>query len=308
MEFRQLGTTSLRPSIAGFGASPFGDVYSEIDPTEANYAVHLAIDAGINYFDVSPYYGHTVAESRLGAALRGRRDRVLLSTKCGRYGDHSFDFSAARVYSSLHESLQRLHTDYVDLLLAHDVEFGSVRQIVEETIPAMRRLQREGKARYIGISGYPLDTLVQIAEQAPVDAILTYCRYNLMITDMAHVLAPFAQQHQIGLINASALHMGLLTQQGAPAWHPASPEARHAAQRVVELCKSRGVDAAEVAMRFCFDYPAVSSTLIGLATRQQVEACLKSLNQPNDPALLREIRNTVAPVFDFVWPSGNSLQ
>jgi L-galactose dehydrogenase len=304
MEYRQLGATSLRLPVAGFGAATFGDVYGQIDPAEANSAVHFAIDEGINYFDVSPYYGLTVAETRLGEALAGHRDRVVISTKCGRYGANSFDFSGRRIAASIDESLQRLRTDHVDLLLAHDVEFGNIRQVVDETIPAMRKIQQQGKARYIGISGYPLSTLVAIASQVPVDAVLTYCRYNLMIDDMDAILTPFAKKHNIGIVNASPLHMGVITAGGAPNWHPAPQQVREAGKRVVELCKARSVDAAEVALRYCFDYASVTSTLVGMATRKQVETCLKSLRQPNDPELLEEIRAVVAPVYNYVWPSG----
>src|SRR6185312_9267055 len=161
-------------------------------PAEGMRAVHLAVDQGINFFDVSPYYGLTLAEERLGRALEGRRKGVILSTKCGRYGDTLFDFSAERIRQSVDESLRRLRTDYVDLLQAHDVEFGEVEQIIHETIPEMRRLQQQGKARYIGITGYPLGTLIRIAEAVPVDSIISYCRYNLLIDDMDASLMPVA--------------------------------------------------------------------------------------------------------------------
>ena len=226
MHHRQLGKTDLVVSVVGYGASPLGNVFGSIDPTEAIRAVHLAVDEGINFFDVSPYYGSTLAEERLGAALDGRRSEVILATKCGRYGDVEFDFFANRIMKSVDESLWRLRTDYVDLLHAHDVEFGDTQQIIEETIPAMRRLQEQGKVRYIGISGYPLKVLIRIARAVPVDSILTYCRYNLLIDDMDSLLMPFAREHGIGVINASGLHMGILTDRGEPDWHPAFPEVR----------------------------------------------------------------------------------
>src|SRR5580704_15341428 len=211
MEYAALGRTGLRVSKLGFGGSPLGDEFGKTDPAEGERAVHCAIDLGINYFDVAPYYGRTLAEKRLGAALAGRRDKVVLATKCGRYDVKGFDFSAARIRSSIDESLQRLRTDYLDVFLAHDIEFVSERQIVEEAIPTMRELQCEGKARFIGITGLQLKMLRRVAEAAPVDAILSYCRYNLLITDMDDVLTPFAERNGIGLINASPLHMGILT-------------------------------------------------------------------------------------------------
>jgi L-galactose dehydrogenase len=304
MEYRQLGNTSLRVSFLGYGASPLGDVFRHTDPAEGAAAVHFAVERGINYFDVSPYYGLTLAETRLGEALVGLRQQVILATKCGRYGADEFDFSAARITAGIEDSLARLRTDYVDLLQAHDVEFGDARQIVEETVPAMRKLQQQGKARFIGITGYSLKNLMAIASQVPVDTILTYCRYNLMIDDMDSSLIPFAKQHGIGIINASPLHMGIITERGAPAWHPAPQEVRDAGQRVVALCRAHGVDASELALRFCLDHPGVASTLVGMSSRAHVERNLKCLDLRFDPSLLEEIRATVAPVANLTWPSG----
>src|SRR5713226_9763269 len=304
MEYRKLGRTDLHVSLLGFGTAPLGDVYGTTEPSEGKRAVHFAIENGINFFDSSPYYGLTLSEERLGKALVGWRDKVVLATKCGRYGLDGFDFSAARVTASVDESLRRLRTDHIDLFQAHDVEFGDVDQIIHETLPAMRKIQEQGKARYIGITGYPLKTLVRIAEAMPVDTILSYSRYNLMITDMDDVLTPFAKQHGIGLINAAGLHMGILTQEGAPAWHPAPPAVHRAARQAADLCRERGVDIAEVAIRFCLEHPYVSSTLVGIASEAQVKANLKLLRVQTDPALVDEIRSVVGPVFNYVWPSG----
>lgn len=304
MEHRKLGGTSLEVSLLGFGASPLGDVFGATNPTEGVAAVHLAIDRGINFFDVAPYYGITLAEERLGNALAGHRHRVLLATKVGRYGAADFDFSARRVTASIDESLKRLRTDYVDLLQAHDVEFGDVQQIIDETIPALRKIQKQGKARFIGITGLPLTTLVQIAEAVPVDTILSYCRYNLMVADMDDVLLPVVKKLGIGLINASPLHMGVLTKQGAPAWHPAPAEVREAAKKVDELCRSYGVDVTAVALRFCLDHPFVSTTLVGMATRQHVEANLNLLGIATDRKLVDEVRVLLGPSFNRIWPSG----
>jgi len=304
MEHRRLGQTSLYVSIVGFGASPLGNVFRQTDPTEGIAAVHEAIELGINFFDVSPYYGLTVAETRLGEALEGRRKDVVLATKCGRYNTDEFDFSEARITRGLEESLQRLKTDHVDLLQAHDVEFGDVTQIVNETIPALRKLQQQGKTRFVGITGYSLANLKAIAEQAQVDSILTYCRYNLLIDDMQTSLIPFAKAHEIGIVNASALHMGILTERGAPSWHPAPKQILDAGQRVVALCKERGVDPAELALRYCFDNPDVASTLVGMSTPDHVRQNLRALRLEYDPKILEEIRDLVDPVFNYRWISG----
>jgi len=304
MQYRPLGRTGLKVSVIGFGASPLGDVFGMTDPKEGERAVHMAVDEGINLFDVSPYYGVTLAEERLGAALRGRRERVILSTKCGRYGVDKFDFSARRIAASIEESLGRLQTDRVDLLLAHDIEFGDLNQVMEETIPAMRQLQKQGKARYIGISGYPLRPLVRVAQAVPLDVVLSYCHYNLLADDMDAILAPVAEQLGVGLMNASPFSMGLLTEQGPPEWHPAAKATRDAAKRAAEYARSRGADLADLALRFCFDYPRAATTLVGMVTRDQVRKSLRALERPADPQLVREIHAIFGDAFNSSWISG----
>jgi L-galactose dehydrogenase len=304
MEYRKLGQTDLNLSIVGFGTATLGNVFGDIDAGEATRAVHFAIDSGINFFDSSPYYGTTLSETRLGEALAGRRERVILATKCGRYGFDDFDFSSKRVIASIDESLLRLHTDYIDLFQLHDVEFGDVQQIIHETLPALRQLQQQGKARYIGVTGYPPRLLRRIAEATPVDSILTYCHYNLLNTDMDGVLTAFARKRGIGLINASGLCMGLLTEHGPPDWHPAPQQVRDAGKKAAEFCRLHGADLPEVALRFCLDHPYVSSTLIGMATTSQVETGLKLLQSSTDKALLAQVEAILAPVFNYVWPSG----
>jgi L-galactose dehydrogenase len=304
MEYRQLGRTGLELSVLSYGTAPLGGAYGTTDPEECNRAVHLAIDEGINFFDSSPYYGATLSEQRLGHALEGKRHNVILATKCGRYGLNDFDFNAKRILASVDESLSRLKTDYLDLFFAHDVEFGDFHQIVDETIPTLRRIQQQGKARFIGITGYPPNMLVRIAEQAPVDAILNYCHYNLLNAQLDEYLTPFAQVNGIGLINASGLHMGILTESGGPDWHPAPAAVREAGKKIVAICRQHGKDIAEVAIRFCLDHPTASSTLVGMVTREEVKQNLEILELRSDPELLKEIHSAIGPALNIAWPSG----
>jgi L-galactose dehydrogenase len=306
MDLKKLGKTDLNLSLIGFGGAPLGGVFGNIDPGEGMRAVHLAVDSGINFFDTSPYYGTTLAETRLGEALAGKRERIILATKCGRYGMADFDFSAKRVIASMDESLRRLQTDYIDLFQVHDLEFGDAQQIIDETLPALRQLQQQGKARYIGITGYPPKLLRRIAEAAPVDSILTYCHYNLMNTEMDGVLTAFARERGIGLINASPLHMGILTEHGPQEWHPAPPAVREAGRKAAEFCRSHGADISDVGLRFSLGHSYVSSTLAGMANTRQVEATLKVLHTSTDPELLRQVQAILAPVFNYAWPSGRA--
>ena len=303
MEYRTLGATGLRVSRLGFGASPLGNEFGDAGSSECTRAVHAAIDLGINYFDVAPYYGRGLAEERLGSALEGRRDSIVLATKCGRYGPADFDFSAVRVAGSVEESLLRLRTDYIDLLQVHDVEFGDRAQLSGETLPALREMQRQGKVRYIGVTGYQLRMLRQLSEEPGVDVVLSYCRYNLFITDMDRLLTPSLRERGLGLINASPLLMGVLTDQGAPAWHPAAPGLKQAGAVAAAVCRRRGIAVSGLALQFCLDHPYVSTTLVGMSTAAQVEENVRVAAAPVDTRQIEEIRQLLAPVAT-PWPSG----
>ncbi len=304
MIYRRLGSTELEVSVLGYGASPLGNEFEEIVAREGERAVHMAIDYGVNFFDTSPYYGRTLSEERLGRALGAKRKDIILATKCGRYDIDAFDFSAARVRSSLDESLRRLRTDYVDILQMHDIEFVDREQVLEEALPVARELQRAGKCRYVGITALPLGILREVAARAPVDSILSYARYNLLVDDLDTELRPFCQERGVGLINASPLHLRILTERGAPPWHLASAAVQQAGRQVAALCRSRGVDVSDVALRFCFDYPHTASVLVGMSKSRHVARNLAAFAFETPPGLLDEVRMIVEPVKNQIWPTG----
>lgn len=304
MRYHNLGATGLRVSRIGFGAAPLGDEYGRADAAEMERALHYAIDNGINFIDVAPYYGRTLAETRLGQMLQGRRHEVVLATKCARYDVDGFDFSAAGVRRMADESLRRLKTDYLDILHIHDVEFGCKRQIVEETLPAAMKLQQAGKARFIGITGLSLKMLREIAESAPVDCILSYCRYNLLNRDLDRDLTDSAKARSVGLLNASPLHMRLLSETGAPSWHPAPEDVKKAAQEVVELCRNRGASAPTLALQFAVQHPDIASTFVGISSVEEARQNLEAIAGEPDPELLKDIERIVAPVQGRMWITG----
>jgi L-galactose dehydrogenase len=304
MNYRPLGQTGLQVSALSFGASSLGSVFRPIDETAGLRTVHTAIDLGINLVDVSPYYGLTKAETVLGKALATMpRDCYILATKVGRYGADEFDFSAQRVTASVDESLRRLQVDHIDLIQCHDIEFGSLNQVVHETLPALRKIQERGKARFIGITGYPLSIFRTVLEQAEVDTVLSYCRYSLNDTALDSMI-PYLQQKGVGIINASPLSMGLLTVRGAPEWHPASEALKAACTKAAGHCRSKGVDIAQVALQFSLSHPDIATTLVGTASPENLKKNIAWSEQPSDPVLLAEVREILAPVQNTTWPSG----
>src|SRR6266704_2731113 len=136
MQTRPLGRTGLELPVVSFGASSLGQEFRKVDLTEALRSVHVALEAGMNFIDTSPFYGRGMSEVLLGITLRDvPRERYLIGTKLGRYDLSHFDFSARRVRESIDISLHRLGVDYLDICLCHDIEFVAMQQIVDETIP-----------------------------------------------------------------------------------------------------------------------------------------------------------------------------
>jgi len=306
MEYRALGKTGMEISVIGYGASPLGNVFGETDEAEGVRAVHCAIDNGVNYFDVAPMYGVTLAEERLGKALKGKRDKIFLATKCGRYDIDEFDFSEKRITESIDESLKRLQTDHVEVYQVHDIEFGDKEQILNEAIPAARKVQQSGKARFVGITGLPVRYLHHIAQQIEIDTILSWAHYDLLEDEMETDLTPFCRENGIGLINASPLHQRLLTEKGAPEWHRSPKEVLDTGPKLAKLCRDHGVNIADVAMRFSLDHPFVATTIVGMSKLRHVQQNLNVLNFTNDPQLLEEIKKMVAPVKNKMWFEGKA--
>ena len=306
MEYRTLGKTGLKVSALSLGASPLGSVFRTIDEAAGIRTVHLALDLGINLIDVSPYYGLTKAETVLGKALKGiPRDRYVLATKVGRYGEAQFDFSAGRVTASVDESLARLGVEYIDLIQCHDIEFGGLDQVVEETLPALRKLQAAGKVRFVGITGYPLKIFREVVARAEVDTILSYCHYELDNTSLLELL-PSLEANGVGIISASPLGMGLLTQRGTPAWHPAPAAIKEACAQAAALCAARGVDIAQLALQFALAEPRIHSTLVGTASPDNLQRNVAWCETPPDATLLAEVRAILAPVHNQGWLSGRA--
>jgi L-galactose dehydrogenase len=304
MEYRPLGKTGLQVSVLGYGAAPLGGVFGEVSEAEGIGTVHAALDAGINYVDVAPFYGVLKAETLLGKALKTvPRDRYILSTKVGRYDSDVFDFSAERVTRSVDESLQRLNVEHIDLILCHDIEFVDINQVVNEAIPALRKVQATGKVRFVGFSGLPLAIYPKVMDHVDVDAIITYCHYALN-DDTLNSLTPYLQAKQVGIINASPLGMGLLTDNSPPVWHPAGEEIKAACARAATLCRERGANIATLGLQYALANPNFSSTLSGIGNRRQLEENLACVGHPPDPELLKDVLAILQPIHNRTWLNG----
>jgi len=304
MKYRKLGKTGLDVSVLSFGASSLGSVFRDIDEGEGIRTVHAAVDNGINLIDVSPYYGLTKAETVLGKAIRQLpRDSFILSTKAGRYGADQFDYSEQRILASIDESLQRLQTDYVDILLLHDMEFVPFEQVIHEALPAARKIKQQGKARFIGVSGLPLDIFRKTLSVEEVDVILSYCHYALNDNSLLE-LVPLLQEKQVGLINASPLSMGLLNERPVPDWHPAPADIRERCKLAYDYCAGKGEELSKMAIQYAVADERIPTTLVSTASVGNIIKNVRWTEEPLNEQLLQEVLDLFAPVHNRTWSSG----
>lgn len=250
------------------GTATFNHQYNE-DPfaLPTTTIVHRALSSGIRAFDTSPYYGPS--EELLGRALNTDyvqrefpRHTYHILTKVGRIGVSSFDYSPAFVRFSVNRSLQRFGTDYLDVVYCHDVEFVSPQEVVAAVRELRRIRDTEGKVRYVGISGYPVDVLCSLAELVlketgePLDVVMSYANYTLQNTSLLTQGLHRLRAAGVDVVpNASLLGMGLLRNQGVPVgahgeWHPAPNELRSVIHQASEWVNAKNEKLETIAIRY----------------------------------------------------------
>jgi len=312
MDYHKLGNTGMQLSRLGFGASSLGSVFHDTQLDDSIRAVEMAIENGINFIDVSPYYGYYKAEKVLGQALRHiPRSSYYLSTKVGRYGENgrnTWDYSAERVTDSVYESMERLGVDYIDLINVHDVEFQAAREgglqlIVDETLPALVALKKKGVVGHVGITDLQLENLKWVVEHAPagtVESVLTFCHYCLFDDELKRYL-DFFEQHGVGVINASPFGMGLLTERGVPSWHPASMDLVETCKKAVAHCKAKNFSIERLAIQFAVSNPSIATTLFSSANPKNVLRVIDWSEENLNEELLDEVRAILESVMGESW-------
>ena len=302
----------MKISHLSFGASSLGSVFRETNEKESFEAVEAAIEGGINFIDVSPYYGHYKAETVLGKALRNiPREKYYLSTKVGRYGKdgvNTWDYSAKRVTDSVYESMERLGIDYIDLINVHDIEFqaarpGGLQLVVDETLPALVELREKGVVGHVGITDLQLENLkwvIEHSEKGIVESILNFCHYTLNDDAIVDYLNFFEQQG-IGIVNASPLSMGLLSQRGVPDWHPAPKALVEACQKAAAYCNDKGYPIEKLAVQFSVSNPRIASTLFSSANPANVRRNIEWANEEPDWDLVREVKEIIGNQQRVTW-------
>lgn len=307
MKLREIGKTGMKVTTLSFGASSLGGVFHSLREEEGINAVHTAVDNGINFIDVSPHYGHLKAENVLGKALKEiDRDRYYLSTKVGRYGKdgkNMWDYTADRVTQSVYESVERLNVDYIDLINVHDIEFADLDQVCRETLPALVNLKEKGVVKHVGITNLTLRHFVYVIENVSpgtVESILSFCHYTLNDDSLTDYL-DFFEQNDVGVINASPFSMGLLTERGAPDWHPAPEQLKIVCEKAAQHCKSRGENIEKLAVQYSVSNPRIATTLFSTTRPSSVLKNIEWASEPIDEELLNEVKDILKPRFRDTW-------
>lgn len=317
-----LGRAALEVSALGFGTAPLGDLYRRLDDDTAIAAVECAFALGINLLDTSPLYGHGLSEHRCGTAIRRvRREDIVVCTKVGRWMDpfHGrergsnfvggqpqravVDYSYDGTMRSVEQSLLRLGTDRLDLLLIHDVDVwthgpDAIEQRFSEAMAgayvALDRLRSEGVVAGIGIGVNEADMCVRFAQAGSFDAMLLAGRYSLLEQPALEHFLPLAQQKGIGVMLGGVFNSGILATgavNGAKYnYHDAPPEILAKVARIERVCAAHGVALPTAALHFALGHPAAASVVLGAETPQQVERNVASLSSAVPAALWSDLK------------------
>jgi D-threo-aldose 1-dehydrogenase len=286
-----LGRSDVAVSRLGLGTAPLAGLYSAVTEDEAAAALEAAWATGIRYFDTAPHYGAGLAERRLGAFLATRpRAEFTVSTKVGRLlvpgeaapGDEGFhgerglvrvrDYSAAGVYRSLAESLERSGLDSFDIVLIHDPD-DHWEDAVAGAYPALERLRAEGAVRAIGAGMNQTAMLTRFVAETDVDCVLVAGRYTLLDRGATDDLLPSCQERQVGVIVGGVFNSGILADPAPGAsydYAPAPDEVRRRALALAERCAAHGVPLAAAALRFPLRHPAVTGVVVGARNPREI--------------------------------------
>lgn len=299
------------PAVTGLalGCAPIGNLFAGVSDANASATVDAAWNAGIRYFDTAPLYGHGVSERRLGRALQTRsRSDYVLSTKVGRVllpaGDTrattvfadvgdlepEFDFSSDGIMRSLEESLARLGTDRIDVVLVHDPD-DHEDEALRHAFPTLLRLRDEGVVEAIGCGMNQTAMLERFVARVDLDCVLLAGRYSLLDRSGSELLAQCAARG-VGVILGGVFNTGVLIDPDA---HPtydyaaAPPTVIERARRLQAVCAARGVALGAAALQFAMRHPAVTAVLVGARSAAEVELDVAFAASPIADDLFAEV-------------------
>ena len=200
--------------------------------------------------------------------------------------------------------MERLNVDYIDLINVHDVEFADLNQVAHETLPALVELREKGVVGHVGITDLQPENLTWLVENTPestIESILNFCHYCLN-DDLLTEYFDFFESRGIGIINASPLSMGLLSQRGTPDWHPATQELKDACAKAAEFCKNQGYPIEKLALQYSTgNNEHIATTLFSSANPANVLKNISYVSEPADPELVSKVREIIGDQMRVRW-------
>jgi D-threo-aldose 1-dehydrogenase len=319
---RRLGCTGLDVSILGFGTAPLGDLFARLDDAAAIAAAERALALGVNLLDSSPLYGHGLAEHRCGTALRRvARENVIVCTKVGRWmdpfhgrGDGSnfaggqphravVDYSYDGTMRSVEQSLLRLGTDRIDLLLIHDVDVWThgrdaiearFREAMAGAYVALDKLRSERVVKGIGIGVNEAEMCVRFAKAGSFDTMLLAGRYSLLEQPALAEFLPLAQAQGIGVMLGGVFNSGILATGAVSGakynYRDAPPDMMQKVAAIERVCRAHGVALPTAALHFALGHPAVASLVLGAQAPDEVERNVVALSTSIPSALWHDLK------------------
>ncbi|PUZ19967.1 Predicted oxidoreductase [Chitinophaga costaii] len=285
MLYHPLGKSALHVSEIAFGGMSLkGAEASDIA------LLHQALDSGINFFDTADLYDQGANETLFGKAFKDRRDQVVLATKVGnqlRPDGSGWDWNPRKDYilESVHHSLRRLQTDYIDLYQLHG---GTLDDPTDETIAAFEQLQQEGKIRYYGISSIRPDVIRTWVERAHLVSVMM--QYSLLDRRPEESTLSLLEANNIGVLARGSVAKGLLAGKPATEYLDYSPEAVQTVQAAVKAASGQQRSMGQTAMRYVLQHPAITSLVVGIRTTQQLEEALGAASAPAlTPAAMQDL-------------------
>lgn len=333
MKYRRFGRTNEQVSAMGFGTWPMsGDRYGKIEDQEASRAIQEAIDAGVNVVDTAPAYGSGHSETVVGQALKGRRDKILLVTKCGimrREGQATpeRDSSRANITREIDISLKRLDTDRIDVYLIH---WPDIKVSFEEAFSAMDEVVKAGKVRYVGVSNFTVEQMEACMKVRPIDVIQV--GYHLFDRRMEQEVFPFCAKNDIGVMGYGSLAHGLLTGAftagmsfdamdwrgggvffGQPLLKGDNLKTNvGVVDRIKnEVAAPRGVPMSQIALAWVLRNPVVSTALVGSRTPQELANNLAGVDldlTPEEVSKIDEIMKGAAGMHNVFTPLKQAME
>jgi len=321
---RKLGSSGVALTALGFGAAPIGGFRFAIAEDEATGAVRTAYDAGIGYFDTSPYYGYGRSELRVGQVLREEpRDGFVLSTKIGRVMsphrpddatpplrpnglpfDERFDYSYDGVMRSLEQSYLRLGMNRIDVVYIHDVDIFShgtpdayaraYAAVLEGAVPALEELRRNGVIGAFGAGLNDTEPCLRFARDTSIDCLLVAGRYTLLVQEAMDELLPLCAERNIGVVIGGPYNSGILVhgpKEGSTYFYkPAPAGIRERVAGIEAVCARHGVPMAAAALQFPLHHPCVVSTIPGAISRAEVRQGVAWMRMAIPDALWAELK------------------